>query len=154
MFDAEPIAPRPWTEADDLQLREYYAAGWAFPVIAATLGRTKNSTVHRAIRIGIHVCTPRPAATWRAPPKAKPSKVSKFFSFAPIPTKTPKATSFKARPGAWDALPGVEPVHIADLASQHCRWPVGEAEDLMHCGALIARKNYCCDHFALSYTRG
>lgn len=55
--------------------------------------------------------------------------------------------------GAWDPIPGVEPVAIADLENHHCRWPleVDGAEIGFFCGApRVEGCSYCSSHQSLS----
>jgi hypothetical protein len=55
---------------------------------------------------------------------------------------------------AFDPLPGVSPVSLADHREGQCRWPVGEGAPL-YCGAAVAGdgQNYCRHHQHLATPR-
>lgn len=51
--------------------------------------------------------------------------------------------------GAWNALPGTEPIGIMDLTSSTCRWPIGDPKQpgFGFCGAApVAGSSYCATH--------
>lgn len=48
-----PMKPRPWTHDEDNYLRQHALDGWSARDIAAPIGRSKNSVIGRASRLGI-----------------------------------------------------------------------------------------------------
>ncbi len=54
------------------------------------------------------------------------------------------------RRGAWDALPGIEPVRLEQLRDSLCKWPCGDPA--LFCGAPAdPDRPYCAHHRALAY---
>lgn len=60
------------------------------------------------------------------------------------------------RAGAWDPIPGIEPVALVDLTNRSCRWPIetDEAELGFFCGApRVDGCSYCNSHLNLAKGR-
>ena len=55
------------------------------------------------------------------------------------------------KPDAWDTLPTSRPTPMADVGTNQCRWPLGDADDRICCGAHIRRGSYCYEHAVLAH---
>jgi len=127
----------PWTPAEDSDLARMWLDGRKVRDIAKTMGRSKNSCISRAHRIGL---PGRPSPIMRRPGGAAGVKVSR--------QRTVRMVA---------AAPAVVPepvtVFLPPRAST-CQWIEGDPADQRFCDApTIARSVYCGIHHARCYVR-
>lgn len=133
---------RPWTEDEDNILRTRREGGDSFGTISKDLGRSRNSCISRANRIGI--------AKSGKPKRAEPAPRT------PRPKKPPKSIDAVGKQLTFLPFDKSEnPVKFFDLEWHHCRWPLeGEGINTLFCGDHIhAEHSYCYRHFRLSTRR-
>jgi hypothetical protein len=134
----------PWTEHEDQMLVDEYRDGCVGIIrqIAFQLNRTRNAVIGRANRLGLT----RSKQPWKpksGPARVQPSKVRASMSKPDVADKGPAMDQL----WTWAA----NRVHIIDLESHHCRWPVG---DLHFCGGeKLNGSAYCQVHCRFAYTK-
>lgn len=140
-----------WTEEEDKMIKENYRL---IPTreIAVLLGRTRNSVIGRAGRIGLG--KPYKEVFFK---KEKTEKVSHRKTDNPlyirkdtgiIASHLPPAKR-KAYPELNDNIVPLNGVGIKiwDLESANCRWVVGDPKDITYCGHKAKINSaYCPDH--------
>jgi GcrA cell cycle regulator len=169
-----------WADDADQVLREMWAADIKAADIGAKLGRTRNSVIGRARRLGLQA---RPSPIGQRPPGAPPRKrkpgrpripdmqraarIAARRAANPIPAAQPAPSGDPApvrSTGLVDApcdLP--RPVLPAggSSAGRCCRWPMwGNKERPTHryCGAPVSWRRdgtlraYCAEHAARAFT--
>lgn len=133
----------PFTKDQDDFLREHYnkkPAWW----IAEQLGRTKNSVIGRAQRIGCSGSLPRRTdLVVRVPKPDAPKKVR--ISAA----GTDRRRMVKTRFRSLDNMPFVG-LAVVDLRTEQCRFIVSEMPYLF-CDGDIERGSYCEHHAGVCY---
>lgn len=135
-----------WGEEEDKILRDMYAQGFSFGKISEKLiGRSRNSTISRADRIGL------PKRDGGRPRKqvhhAKTIRRKSPFHFGPaVDAAPPLAFTPKAAK--------VEPLMIAfaDLGADQCRFAYGEEQPYFFCGhSQKEGSSYCEKHHRLCH---
>lgn len=140
-----------WTQEQDDFLKEQYRV-LSKTAIAARLGKTKNSVIGRAYRLGIsrpyqEVLEERQANSKRfRPRKSRGDKSGPELFYRRLkPVKAVKMTEAEIVP-----LNGVG-VKMWELESSHCRWVIGEPKDLTFCGhPKQSGSSYCSCHSSIS----
>jgi hypothetical protein len=148
---------KPFTEEEDVVIRQNYDKVSARK-LAELLGRTKNSVIGRAHRLGLGrsrdetkiVHTVLRIRKIKAQTPHNP--VGKRKSILPVRPAKPSITTGKKNIIVPESqriatpLNGVG-VHIVDLKPNHCRWVLGEPSALTYCGSnKIEGSAYCGGH--------
>jgi len=137
----------PFTEDELDQLKRLWEQGMLTREIAKALGRSKNSVVGKAHRLGLKA-RPSPIRGKRVgPPKPrveKPARVVVRSFFRPRPPKPPT----KPVPQPYDG-----PL-VAGVGGRRdvCQWIPGDpmGADTLYCGQTTVRGCYCEYHHSLS----
>lgn len=152
--------PVAWTNKREDRLRELWTqTGMSASEIAEELGGnvTRNSIIGKARRMKLPAKAPTKETAhkpetgpWKRAAREREMRqriLSKIKAKRPtIPTD---ATPSKAE--AWEALPGSNPVSLADLSAAACRWPIGQESPYLFCGkAHGPGRSYCPEHQAIS----
>lgn len=148
---AQSVNSTSWSQEDDDYVRDNYREKSAAK-IAEALGRTKNSIIGRARRLGLG----KPYGEVFGP-GAKDSRKStegegvdnsrepNILNRKPAARRVVKVSAPEIIP-----LNGVG-VKIWDLEPRHCRWVIGEPKDLTFCGHdHSAGSAYCDGHKGLT----
>jgi hypothetical protein len=136
-----------WAAEDDQLLSDLIAAGAPFSIAADKLGRTRNSCIGRAHRLGLtgginsrprtapRIGPPRPAMRLRV---AEPAIVERLEE--PVVEDPPHV--------------GIDGPTVVSIGFRQCRWPVAEAPVIgghIFCGkATTGVSSYCCKHAQMS----
>lgn len=137
-----------WEEEDDRRLAEMVASGAPFSIAAHQLGRTRNSCIGRAHRLGLTGgANSRPRTAPRIGPPRPPAKPRVI---GPVPIEAIFAPVVEAvQPAAVDGPT------ILTISHRQCRWAIGEGDVIgrhIFCGkATDGVSSYCCRHKRLSY---
>ena len=140
----------PWSEEQDRYLIRQWVAGIPTPMIAATLGITRNAAIGRISRLGIMSEGRRkasvPMRTRREPTEPKQA--------APRPPASPKPPKPVRSPPKPPAAPPVDGVGLMELRhGRDCAFPVVAAgADTRYCGAPVDDGSYCEAHRKRMYT--
>lgn len=140
--------------------------GESASTIATMMGiASRNSILGKAHRMGLPSRKQRPTKA-RLHNVSVPKPTSRRGKSGSIAKKlNAKAWSWKVEPviipgdtrrlksEAWNALPGVLPVSLADLDKGMCKWPIGEGRPYLFCGAAAAGV-YCAEHYLMSIGKG
>lgn len=120
---------KPWSQDELDILLAAIREGLSNADIAGRVGRSKNAVKHKAASLGLSDYRRAVARKWRQPPPAAPTA--------------------EQRSKAWLPLKDTTPIHITDLTSFHCPWPLWgqEAPTFLYCGqAKDWNDNYCQCH--------
>lgn len=131
-----------WTQEMDETLRTMAAEGKTSTWIGAAVGRSRNSVIGRAKRIGVNLLFRSPRGTGVVSPIVR--------------IKVPAAKKRMAPPQpAAPVVPDEERVGIplVELMSYSCRWPVHrDGEEARFCGAhAYSDFPYCLEHARRAY---
>lgn len=139
---------RLWTGYEDMVLKEKWADGVRCSLIAAELGRTKNSIIGRAGRLGL----PPRQAGW---PRTDNNTKKKPIVDRRHPVEKRRMLhlmELEAVPEVAPMAPG-EPIDgtpLLELSENQCRWPVNEptkGEVYLFCKASkVGESSYCACH--------
>lgn len=140
-----------WTQEQDDFIRAQYRA-ISTKAIGERLGKTKNAIIGRANRLGLtkpyrevfgHADAPK---QYRQPRKRRGDELGpERLNRRPKEKGSAKLTEADISP-----LNGVG-VKIWEIENKHCRWVVGEPQDLLFCGHdKEAGSSYCLAHSRLS----
>lgn len=137
-----------WTEAEDDQLRELCKQGLYFSRIAKIIGRSKNSCLGRAARQGYTALSPR-KPVWNA-------GLSKDLAAGKLKVeeKAKKAERVEALfcETVADDYDAFKSVPFEALEHGMCRWPRGEARDMVFCGCrTLPGSSWCVHHKGLAF---
>ncbi|MCC3246701.1 GcrA family cell cycle regulator [Methylocystis sp. WRRC1] len=139
------IVNRPWTEKEIEIVRDMWGTAASAAEIGKLLGRTKNSVIGRAHRMGLaNAAKPQHAPITKPPRPAKARKPKERELSVP-----------EIIPPPIDHIEIPEGVSFADLRANGCRWVIGNPEDLTCCGAPASHAGsaWCSHHRALVYVR-
>ena len=137
-----------WEEEDDRRLAEMVASGAPFSIAAYQLGRTRNSCIGRAHRLGLTGgVNARPRTAPRIGPPRPPAKLRVI---EPVPIEAIFAPAIDpVEPAAVDGST------ILTISHRQCRWAIGEGDVIgrhIFCGkATDGVSSYCCRHKRLSF---
>jgi len=142
------MAVKQWTEAEDDQLRELCKQGLYYSRIAKILGRGKNSVVGRAQRKGYSGLAPR-KPVWN-------SGLSKDLAAGKLKVeeKAKKAEKIEALfcETVADDYDAFKSIPFESLEHGMCRWPRGEARDMVFCGCrTLVGSSWCEWHRSLVF---
>lgn len=138
---------KPWTEQDDEALKSMLEAGDSMSEIGNTIGRTRNSVIGRAHRLGIQ--SKKLSGFQPGNKKASRTKHKRIFKPAVVAVPAPDANPAAAPENPAPFFSPSTPVTFLELEAGRCKWPVGD----LFCGErAIAGKPYCVAHDLVSYT--
>lgn len=158
-----------WTEQEEKFLRENYRQHPA-KVLAEALGRTRNSVIGRADRMGLSLSRNEAFREMRAArlmekkmPKIVPDEPTSADDYLsrnllaisrsrsePLQKRKPSYTRAAEVPDTVEPLNGVG-VSLWDAKSNQCRWIVGDPKGMTFCGhEQKAGSSYCQSHFEAS----
>lgn len=152
--------PVAWTNKREDRLRELWTqTGLSAAEIAEELGGnvTRNAIIGKARRMKLPNKAPtkeevhkKETGPWK---RAAREREMRQRILSKIKAKRPTIPT-NARPSkseAWEPLPGVQPVALADLVPSSCRWPIGQESPYLFCGkAHVPGRSYCAEHRAIS----
>lgn len=171
-----------WTDEADQVLREMWAADIKASDIGAQLGRTRNSVIGRAHRLGLEA---RPSPIGQLPPGAPPRKwkpgrprtsdmqraarIAARRAVNPIPAAQPAPSGDPAPVRSTGGLLDVSSLDLPRPATPAggfsrpgcCRWPMWshrERPSHVYCEAPISHRRdgtpraYCAEHAAIAFT--
>lgn len=153
MIEQSGVSIKPFTKEEDIVIHQNYDKVSARK-LAELLGRTKNSVIGRAHRLGLgrsrkEVNIINSVLQIRRV-KAADNPVGKRKSILPV--RSPSITAGKKNIFVPESqriatpLNGVG-VHIVGLKPNHCRWVIGEPSELTYCGGdKIEGSAYCGAH--------
>lgn len=146
-----------WSEDENGLLKKLCAEGHSYGFIAAMVGRTRNSVISRADRIGIsngrHQTGPARSQIAQLPaPRRKTVARGRIRNDAiAVKEFIPTAAESDA---ADRAIPAAQRRTLLELTAVTCRWPVGDpgSPDFFFCGA-IPREGmaYCPRHCCVAF---
>jgi GcrA cell cycle regulator len=139
---------------EDDQLRRLFHQGLSYSQIGKEMGRTRNSCIGRAMRLGF------PARIVGVTEKARMERIRdrrdsgvkssrKYYQknrgVLQLPFKQRELPEMEFR------VPNIPPVSIMELNDRTCRWPIGDGP-FMFCGALpLHEKPYCPFHDRIAH---
>ena len=158
-----------WTDKKIEKLKDLWKEGISTAEIGKRLGFSKNAIVGKVNRLGLEHRT-SPIKT-----SAKPKKIQETKSVSPSKTTssieqnnkktlhTPSSSKVENKRNVPDiASTGkivhqstAEGVHLIDLTSDRCCWPIddGTSGDFCFCGKKVFKgKPYCLEHCTMAYT--
>lgn len=179
---ARPQIETPWSAEREQELRNLWDASprLSCSEIAAVMGGglTRNAVIGKAHRLKLkarkthrNAAYPAHRKPWSQESRDRASRNAKMRSEArrvrsevvkrdlkpiriPKPVPPPIVEPPVARVGAWEALPGSEPIGLMHLTAHTCRWPIGE-RPVRFCGCPVRHGEvYCPEHQRLSVGRG
>jgi len=125
--------------------------------MAAILGRSRNATIAKCHRLGLHRGN-RNAASRRVPEPKRPHEAKRPYRRADwaVPGLYARDRNKERLPPAVVVdLPverPVNPVTLLELREDHCRWPVsGDGVATLFCGAQADGCPYCERHARMVY---
>lgn len=149
-----------WTDEKIETMKRLWAEGKSTSMIAREMTTpdhplTRNAIIGKLHRLG--VSGGRPAY------EVKRTVVKKRRRQSPRPSVRKSPDRFVQKPSAWAPPPKpLEPapeggVHLLEVQSGQCRWPMGDPRDLdsfRFCGATSEVNNYCMHHHRISRGHG
>ena len=154
---------RPWTPAEVTELMRLWATGLSTYKIADAMGRSKNSVVGKAHRLGLPA---RPSPIIRKgqyparPHRDRPAVRSARETLPPMLSGTAEYVAqisilvdvFKT---ASEALPKLKlpmVLKARPVKTVKCCWPVGDARPWVFCNApSMWARPYCLEHCKVAY---
>ena len=142
-----------WDESRVERLKELYHAGFTASTIASRLGAaSRNVIIGKIHRLGLNTPENKPPPKPKAEPKPKAPAKSRqqMRSFLPRVVEVKPIIERPAPP----EIPAPLMIKFLDLASNHCRHPIGDPRDpeFGFCGhKQVAGKSYCAGHCQLNY---
>ena len=142
-----------WADTDDAKLREMAEKGLSFRVIGEAIGRSRNSVIGRAHRLGVISTWVKPAVS-KTPgavkQRAKPA--ARMFKPKIIPVQDNKLKPRYAQPEASTTAFGT-PRTLMGLQPHHCKFPIGErdGQHLFCCGDREGLAPYCSEHLLVAW---
>lgn len=136
-----------WTGDDLALLRREWGNGKSAGDIGAMLGRSRNSVIGKAFRLGLSAKTPASIALPTTKPRTKTKDV-------PAAAAAGGSNGDRKRP-----VPPAAGVTLLDLGPRDCRFPVaGEGRHTRFCGhdvdpaasGFASRRSYCPKHGAVA----
>lgn len=133
------IHPGGWTDERVERLKRLWADGYSASIVAMMLGDvTRNAVIGKVHRLELPPRGPR--ARQPRPPRRMREKSPPKFAKAPVvPRIAVKLTA-----------PEPKMLQVAELRSNHCRWPVGDPRKpgFGFCGEKVApgSQPYCAYH--------
>jgi hypothetical protein len=159
-----------WDERKVSILRSMLAEGASFREIGGVIGCSRNAALGKAHRLGLYHPS-RTHQTQRRGSDAPVRRKHRAKTAAELDAKPkkrvpiiPALTKWRGAPDpetlgvntayiegdAWAALPGSNPVPMADHVNG-CRWPIGDGPNLCLCNNTPrAGSRYCEDHYQRS----
>jgi GcrA cell cycle regulator len=139
----------PWTMEDDLLLSKLWKEDHTATEIGRLMGRTKNSVIGRARRIGVSSgdgnrkvkMIQKIALERHAKKRTVESAITYIKPPRPRPKKTPRVEEFEYAKPLLDRVPG------------ECAYPVKIGEDWYSCCAPVRRGSYCDWHAKIMYVQ-
>jgi GcrA cell cycle regulator len=158
-----------WPDTEISHLKTLHAAGLSASDVAARLGtgRTRNAVLGKLFRLGLlnrapvrQDIEPRERTRPLKPERVTPSLPPLLPAVRPVVARKPKkpAPAVVAPPPKMPPAPSTS-ITVADLQGYHCRWPIGDPQDLQFtfCGApredagpIENGKPYCAWHAGLA----
>lgn len=142
------MASKFWTAEEDEKLHQLCKQGLYYSRIAEILGRTKCSCLGRAKRKGYAELAPR-KPVWNAGlSKGLSGKGVKVEEMA---EKAEKIERMFCETVAED-YDGFQSITFEALGPGNCRWPRGEARDMVFCGErTLPGSSWCPHHRSIAY---
>lgn len=155
-----------WTDEQESELRQRWAAGESARQIAAATGMSRNAILGKIHRLGLSVRVNRkPVHRVEHADKGRRRKAARAREqkIAARANQSPITNVILARARAMGELPACEavelpqetisrpPVELLDLEPHHCRWPIDQDGTTMFCGADKHTGAYCARHALLAY---
>ena len=125
---AKPHAP--WTKESVDILVSMIKVGYSNVEIGEAVGKSRNAVKHKLKFMGLQ--RPRGAPAHRSVKYAAPS---------------PAQLS-----ACWEAIPGTTPMHLIDMRTRHCPWPLWkDRPNYLYCGQIKEddKATYCNHHLAI-----
>jgi hypothetical protein len=141
----EQMNQKPWTEEEDVQLRELEAQGYSYSLIGERMGRSRSSVLAHAFRLRGY----RRAGVLNVTGiKAKPRPTATIISKSP-PRKA-RSPRRAPVPLAGDTQ---RMIGVFELTEKNCRWPHGERVPYLFCGAprMGVECSYCEGHARIGF---
>lgn len=144
-----------WSDAEKSQMSSLWKDGLSGSQIAREMpARSRAAVLGMARRLGLPA-RPQPARApiTRASKSALERGVRQRINRVVVEGVKLSADMRQLRGRAWEALNGVVPVSLLDLAPGMCKWPIGEGKPFLFCGA-DAEGSYCATHAEISHGTG
>lgn len=142
-----------WTPERLEQLRNFAGNGLSSSQIAAEIGVTRNAVIGKLHRLGLAPGRPAAGGPSRScPPRGRRPRHSPQREFLRL--MFAQAPSIASGSGTSSTVESAQPCSLFDLASDKCRWPMGnpDAADFVFCGNdAAAGFPYCAGHARMAY---
>lgn len=135
-----------WTDEHVETLKRLHAAGLSFGEIAKEIGGiSRNACIGKAKRLGL------PDRLTKRPRKRHIRPGNRILRRVETAMRRVEQAAQHVQEAAEAAA---NPVHLLDLKSHHCRYPIGEPAEMMFCGATAVKDcSWCAGHYAIVYNR-
>lgn len=143
-----------WTAEQEEQLKRLHAEGLAFGLIARRIGRSRNSMIGKARRMGLPMRAPENGnrgRNWTPPPPKQKS----FRVGTPSPRRKSRGPTIPHIVELPPAPPTPEN-YVAFAVLNGCRWPMGELPNIRFCDEKCSERahgSYCDYHCNMAYER-
>ena len=140
----EHTGHRPWTQEEYNVLRKMAAEAKTTTIIAEVLGRTRNSVIGKAKRLGVRLLGKANHGNSKHPWK----KQTKCISERNQVRRILKTKEF-VKPVKKERSKGIS---IFDIREGQCRWINGEGRYGLMCGQIANSGSWCKEHNAIVFT--
>lgn len=141
------MASKNWTEQELNKVRELWADHASTKEISEALGRSRNSVIGAAHRLGLPMHKNSFQRGRRTAKKTTPKIRYRYVRTVPLPLPAPAPL-----------LTAIEPVPFMELREHHCRAVIGSSHDLhglaLFCGLpKVDGTSWCAYHADLYFRR-